>query len=792
MKVTTKWLETWVAAGLDAQAIADRLTMAGLEVDSVEAVSAPIKKLVVGEVLSVEPHPNADKLKVCQVNVGRAKPLQIVCGAANVAPGLKVPAATVGCVLPNGMQIKAAELRGIKSSGMLCSASELGLEESSSGLLILDGKLVAGADVYEVLQLDDTVIDIDLTPNRSDCLSIRGVARELSALTGKKLKTPKTSKPKIQSTKVQKVKVSAKKECPRYVGRVVEGIDTGATTPIWMKERLRRCGIRAIHPVVDVTNYVMLELGQPMHGFDMNKLNGAIDVRLSRKGEEITLLDGQKIKTMEKTLVIADSKAPIAVAGIMGGESTAVDSSTTDVFLESAYFSADVIAGRAREYGLHTDSSHRFERGVDPQLQQEAIEYATTLLQAIAGGKAGKLVKVETSERLPKRPLISVSRDAVNDLLGLDIPAARIASYLSRLGMSVSKQGSSAWRVRAPSYRFDINREVDLIEEVARLYGYENLPARSIQGAGEMKAVPDGVLTEMRIKQALVDLGYQEVITYSFVDPRLQHILSPSAKAPRISNPISEDMAVMRSSLLPGLVASARYNLNRQQNRVRIFELGTCFELAGKTVETDWLGGLVTGSVLPEQWSADDREVDFFDLKGDLEALLGLARAKGQINWAPSRNPVLHPGKSADIFLNGSNIGSIGQVNPEIQAKLDLERPVYVFEVLKQALISQNVPQYEQISRYPAIRRDIAIVVDQKIPAEEVVQCVKNHAGELLTDLELFDEYRGEGIDSGRKSLALGLILQDSSRTLKEEVVEALVGNVMQALKQELGAEPRV
>jgi len=793
MKITTEWLNDWVATGTDIEKISDTLTMAGLEVDSVESVSAPISRLVVGKVLSVAKHSNADKLKVCQVDVGKNKPLQIVCGAGNVAEGMKVAVALVGCTLPGGMQIKSAEIRGVKSAGMLCSASELGLEEESSGLLPLDNGSKVGSDAFQVLSLDDTVIDIDLTPNRGDCLSVRGIARELAAITGKKLKTPKRAN-KVRSAAVKNfaVKLTAKKECPRYFGRVIEGINSRAATPVWMKERLRRCGLRSIHPVVDVTNYVMLELGQPMHGFDLDKLKGSIDVRLSRTKEKLELLNGQTVLLQKDTLLISDKSGPIALAGIMGGEKTSVDEDTVNVFFESAYFSPDAIAGKARSLGLHTDSSHRFERGVDPDLQEEAIEYASLLLMQIAGGKAGKLVKAENRPSIPRRVSITLSTGSVNDLLGLQLSPVTIETYLRRLGMKLNRLKSGSWKVIPPSYRFDISRDIDLIEEVARIHGYDNLPTSSLQAAADMQPVPDGILTDSRIRTALVERGYHEAITYSFVDPKLQSLIDPEARTPRLSNPISEDMAVMRSSLWPGLVAAAVHNLNRQQVRVRLFEIGATFRLKGKrSQEHDKVAGIAIGEVMPTHWAQKGAEVDFYDIKGDLEEMFSLASISGEIRYEPTENPALHPGQGADVYLDDRIIGSFGRIHPKIQAELDVEPAIYLFEVEKQALKVKKVPVYRQISRFPAIRRDISLVVDDRVPAQAVLDCIQSSAGELLSDLELFDEYRGEGIDSGRKSLTLGLILQDSSRTLKEEVVETVMRKVLSTLQTDLGAELR-
>jgi len=793
MKITTEWLNDWVSTGEDIGKVSETLTMAGLEVDSVEMVSQPIDKLVVGRVDSIGKHPNADKLQVCKVDVGTAKLLQIVCGARNVAEGMKVAVALVGCTLPGGMQIKSAEIRGVKSAGMLCSASELGLEEESSGLLPLDQKAKVGSDAFKALALDDTIIDIDLTPNRGDCLSVRGIARELAALTSKKLKTPiRENKLRSVAVKTLSVKLAAKRECPRYVGRVVEGIDTSAETPLWMKERLRRCGLRPIHPVVDITNYVMLELGQPMHGFDLDKLNGPVEVRLSKSKEKLELLNGQTVSLQPGTLLIADKSGPIALAGIMGGIKTSVDETTTNVFFESAFFNPDAIAGRARSLGLHTDSSHRFERGVDPVLQEEAIERASVLLTQIAGGRAGKIVRVEHRPSIPKQNPISLSAEGVNELLGLNLASSKIEAYLSRLGLRISRQKTGQWKVTPPSFRFDISRDVDLIEEVARMYGYSELPATPLQAAANMQPVPDGTLSDARIRSALVDQGYYEAITYSFIDPAAQARLDPNYQSPRLSNPISEEMSVMRNSLWPGLISAALYNINRQQERVRLFEIGTVFGMKGKKVlEQARVSALAMGEVMPAQWSQQGAKVDFYDIKGDLEHLFGLSGIKSAVRYTKTENPGLHPGQGADIYLFGAKIGSIGRIHPSIEANLDVDKPIYLFEVEKQALKAGKVPEFHSVSRFPAIRRDISLLVDRFLPAQEVMDCVKNHAGELLTDLELFDEYRGEGIDSGRKSLTLGLILQDSSRTLKEEVVETLMGKVLTALQTDLGAELR-
>ena len=791
MQISKKWLEQWVATGMGEQAIADTLTMAGLEVDSVSPVAPRISKLVVGKVVELAPHPNANKLNICKVDVGKKALLQIVCGASNVGVGLKAPVALVGCKLPNGLTIKPVELRGVRSMGMLCSAAELGLEEVSEGLLLLDSSARAGASVIDFLQLDDYMIEVDLTPNRGDCLSVAGVARELAALTGKKLRPVKWKKARSQQCRKITVTVPARKQCPRYIGRVVESIDASAVTPMWMKERLRRCGVRSIHPVVDITNYVMLELGQPMHGFDLDKIKGPVSVRLSRADDKIELLDGQSVSPKGKSLVIADGNGPIALAGIMGGATTAVDVQSSNIFLESAFFTQDAIAGKAREHGLHTDSSHRFERGVDPELQEAAIEYATSLLVEICGGKPGQLIKVQSAPDLPKRKKILLRKDRIDSLLGIEISNAAVEKILKRLGMKIVKR-RGGWTVTPPSYRFDLNIEVDLIEEVARLHGYENLPSSSFTATGQFVPVPDGVMTEQRARTVLIDRDYQEVITYSFVDPALQKAIYPNASSPVLSNPISEEMASMRAGLWPGLVSTAIYNMNRQQNRVRIFEKGSRFSLVrGRYTESEIIGGLVFGSVLPEQWGETERDVDFFDVKGDVESLLVAAGLGDAVHYVKTDHPALHPGKGATIELDGQKVGDFGQIHPALSAKFEFDKPVFLFEIDYSALKGQKVPEFRQISRFPAIRRDLALVLAENIPAQAVLDCARRSAGPLLADLELFDEYRGEGIDSGRKSLGLGLTLQDSSRTLNEEEVESVVLEVVDTLRRELGAEPR-
>ncbi|MFQ6024062.1 MAG: phenylalanine--tRNA ligase subunit beta [Acidiferrobacterales bacterium] len=797
MRISEKWLREWVSPKLDTQALAERLTLAGLEVSGLEPAGPDLKGVVVGEVRSVASLAQAERLKLCTVDIGKPfrgkkRILDIVCGAPNVVVGMKAPVALPGITLPDGVTVKEVEIRGTPSAGMLCSAAELGLAESAEGLLVLDPAAPTGQPVADYLALDDTVIDIELTPNRGDCLSVAGVAREVVALTGARLKGPVIKNVPAKSKRRFKIRLQAQRDCPRYVGRAIEGIDPGAVTPIWMIERLRRSGVRSISPVVDVTNYVMLELGQPMHAFDLGKLNGSIRVRHARENETLMLLDGTASKFRSGTLLIADDKGPIALAGIMGGLDSAVGESTRDLFLESAYFHPETIAGHARSLGLQTESSYRFERGVDPELQRKAIERATTLLLDIGGGRPGPVIDEKVQRYLPKRPNVGLRKHKIQQLLGLTLSASRTETILRRLGMRVHK-AATGWRVTPPSYRFDIQREVDLVEELVRIHGYENLPSKTPRIAMDSELTSESEIPHERFKQVLVDRDYQEVITYSFVDPNLQSLIEPALEPLRLANPLSADMAAMRVSLWPALLQAIVYNKNRQQERVRLFELGRCFIRRGRDIAQErLLGGAVTGLALPEQWGVNpSRGVDFYDLKGDVEALMQITGRRPEFSFKEGQHPALHPGQAAEIICNGTSVGWLGALHPGFQAKVGLDTPVLVFELQISALKQRKIPQFGEVSKYPAIRRDLAVVVDEETPAQAVLDATARAAGELLVDLQLFDEYRGEGIDSGRKSLALGLTLQDSSRTLKEEVVESVMQHVISSLQSGLGAQLR-
>ncbi len=793
MKISEQWLREWVAPRLDTQALANRLTLAGLEVGTITPAAPALARVVVGKILVVAPHPQADRLRVCQVDAGQGRPLTIVCGATNAAADLRVPVALVGARLPSGAEIKQTEIRGVASAGMLCSAAELGLEEKSGGLWELDGNLKPGNALTSALALDDKILEIELTPNRGDCLSVAGVAREMAALTGARLKTPVVNNAPLKSKRRLAVTLAAKQDCPHYAGRVIEGLDPKARTPLWMQERLRRAGFRSIQPVVDVTNYVMLELGQPMHAFDLARLSGGIVVRHARKGEGLALLDGKTLTLEPGTLVIADRQAPVAIAGIMGGLISGVSAATTAVFLESAYFRPEAIARRARGLGLHSESSHRFERGVDPRLQRLALQRATNLLLAIAGGRAGPITEQTAPRHLPKRATIRLRSARVARLLGMTLPVKTMSDTLKRLGMRVLKSADGL-RVTPPSYRFDIARECDLIEELARVVGYDRVPSKCppITMAASLPSERD--LDADRLRAVLMDRDYHEAITYSFVDPELQALLDPQATPVLLANPIAADMAAMRSHLWPGLLTALTYNHNRQQTRIRLFEIGPRFIPGSKGVRQELaVAGVIHGPAAPEQWGIARRALDFYDLKGDVEALLSVARA--DVETRSAQHPALHPGQCATVRRRGQNrddsIGLFGMLHPVIQAKLGLEQPVLLFELGLAGLASGAIPRFREVSKYPSVRRDLAVVVDRSTPAQAVLDCVARAAGDLLANLELFDEYRGEGIDFGRKSLALALTLQDSSRTLNDEAAEAVIQGVVAALGSELGAQLR-
>ncbi|NOQ94843.1 MAG: phenylalanine--tRNA ligase subunit beta [Methylophaga sp.] len=788
MKFSEKWLREWVNPDIDSDTLSALLTQAGLEVDAVEPVAGDFTGVLVGQVVSVEPHPDADKLRCCKVDVAGDELLSIVCGAANVRQDLKIPVAVVGSVLPGNFKIKKAKLRGVESFGMLCGASEIGLVDNVKGLMELADDAPVGTDLRDYLDLDDVSIDVDLTPNRSDCLGIAGIAREVGVLTGCDLTQWPQETIAEQSTRTVNVLVEAPADCPRYVGRVIENINVKAETPLWMQEKLRRSGVRSLGPVVDVTNYVMLELGQPMHAFDCDKLTGGITVRTAKDAEKLILLDEQEVSTTDNTLIIADDSSALALAGIMGGEASSVTDATKHLFLEAAHFNPLVIAGRARAYGLHTDSSHRFERGVDPELPRAAIERATALLLDIVGGKAGPVSETVSEENLPQEKVITLRASRIKRVLGIAIDSAHVEDQLTRLGLTVVTGGDS-WQVTVPSFRFDLAIEVDLIEELGRLYGYDKLPETRPQGTVLTTDISEHTLATHRLQSLLVDRGYQEAITYSFVDPEIQqHLAVDGEEAIALANPISADLSVMRTSLWPGLIQAMVYNLNRQHDRIRFFEVGRSFRGTQDNVEQHrQIGGVVCGSRYAEQWSEKQRPVDFFDVKADVEALLDLG-GETNVRFVAEEHPALHPGQTARIYKDDQAIGWIGALHPRLNKPLGLNVRVYVFELALTPVLNAQVPSFEAVSRFPANRRDLALVVDSHTTAGEIEHCLNGVKSDILKEIQLFDVYSGDGVEDGKKSIAVAFHLQHVERTLTDEEVETLMQTIAQRLEQEVGA----
>lgn len=791
MRISQSWLREWLPdLALDAQTLGERLTLAGLELDALESAAPACTHVVVARVLAVEPHPDADRLRVCQVDDGSGETFQVVCGAPNVSVDMHAPFARVGAELAGGIKIKAARLRGVESKGMLCSAAELGLAESSGGLLSLPVGAPVGEDIRAYLDLDDAVLDIDLTPNRADCLSIRGVAREVATLSAIPLLEPKIEAVEATIDDVFPVKVDAVHACPRYAGRVVRGIRAGAQAPLWLRERLRRAGVRSISAAVDITNYVMLELGQPMHAFDLSKLEQGICVRLAGADEQIQLIDGQKVTAQAGTLLIADGSGPLAIAGVMGGADSAVGEDTVDVFLESAYFAPDAISGRARSLGLHTESSHRFERGVDPQLQRAALERATHLLLQIAGGSPGPLVEVCTPDQLPQRQPIILRRERIPRLLGLEFEASQVRSILEGLGCKV-RVGGDDWKVTPPSYRFDLSIEADLIEELARVRGYDQVPERRAAVYPAIAPREEGRVGMLRLRECLRALDYQEAITYSFIDADSAKLFAPEAEPIQLANPLSAELAVMRPSLWPGLVAALNYNRKRQQSRARLFESGLRFirHSGSELKQQSMLAGAVYGSAQPEQWGLENRQVDFFDIKGDVEALL--SRVGIRADYVADFHPALHPGQSARVVLGNRTIGWLGILHPKLEDKLGLGRKVGLFELETEVVTHGEVPHFTPLSRFPTLRRDLAVITQEAVVAGELVAAIKALEIAELRDVRLFDVYTGKGIDAGRKSLAFGLIFQGLSSSLTDDEVEAILSRIKDDLGRRFGVKTR-
>lgn len=792
MKFSEQWLRGWVNPQVSRDELVARLSMAGLEVDSVTPAAGQFSGIVVGEILATEQHPDADKLRVCQVSSGQ-ETFQVVCGAPNARPGIKIPFAMIGAELPGDFKIKKAKLRGVESFGMLCSAAELQISEENDGLLELAADAPVGEDIRTYLSLDDASIEIGLTPNRGDCLSIAGLARDVSALYDTPVTRPVVPAVAAAHDEVRPVEVSAPAACPRYLGRVIRNVDLSKPTPLWMVERLRRSDVRSIDAAVDITNYVMLELGQPMHAFDLAEINGGIRVRMAEEGEKLVLLDGQEVALRADTLVIADHTRALAIAGVMGGEHSGVNTEKTrDLFLESAFFEPISVAGKARSYGLHTDASHRYERGVDSQLAREAMERATQLLLDIVGGEAGPVVEAVSEQHLPQVAPVTLRAERITQMLGMEMDPAQVEQLLNALELTTVKGAEGQWTVTVPSHRFDISLEVDLIEELARLYGYNNLPVRYPQARLAPQGKPETRGDLPTLRRLLVARGYQEAITYSFIDPKLFELFSPGVEPLLLANPISSDMAAMRASLWPGLVKALQHNLNRQQDRVRLFESGLRFVgQLGDLQQQPMIAGVITGSRLPEGWANGRDGVDFFDVKADVEALLGYSGALSDFTFSAGKHPALHPGQTAAIERDGKLVGYLGAIHPELAKALGLDRPVFLFELVLGDVVEGRLPKFSELSKFPETRRDLALIAGRDVASSAVLELIRDNAGEWLTDLRLFDVYQGKGIDPDRKSLAVGLTWQHPSRTLNDDEVNTTLQNILTSLEQRLNTTLR-
>lgn len=783
MKISENWLRTWVNPAIDSDTLSDQLTMLGLEVDELAPVAKPFTGVVIGEVLTVEQHPDADRLRVTTVNIGSGEPLQIVCGAPNVRAGMKAPVATIGAVLPGDFKIKKGKLRGVESQGMLCGASEIDLEDKIDGLLELPADAPVGVNIREYLKLDDNVIDISITPNRGDCFSIRGIAREIAVINKLQMNEPVINSVDATIADEKKVVISTE-GAPRYLGRVVKNVNVKAATPEWMEQALSRSGIRTHSILVDVTNYVLMELGQPMHAFDLSKIEGTVHVRQATQQEKLQLLNDQEVELQEDIMVIADDQKALAIAGIMGGLSSSVTDDTTDIFLESAFFAPLAIAGRARRFGLHTDSSQRYERGVDFELPLIAMNRASQLIQELAGGEFGPITVAEKTDLLPKREAIELKQAQVDQLLGYQVAGEFIADALTRLGCKVTVKAEGEWSVVPPSHRYDMTIYQDLIEEVARIDGYDNiqisLPSMDVKFA---KYQDRFELAELR--QTIVTLGYQEAISFSFADAKLEKQLNPEVQPLMLANPISSDLAAMRSTLLSSLIPCVQYNLNRQQSRVRFFEFGLRFDYQNaKSIEdlkqTPTLALVAVGSQEPESWHVKPQPMDFFDFKGEVEEVLAAGRVK--VEYVRSERAWLHPGQSAEILVDGKSIGYLGRLHPSLENELDLST-TWVAELDQTAVLQSYVSNFTELSRFPSVRRDIALLISDNINVRDIQQLIEQTGGELLDSTWLFDVYTGQGVEDGKRSLAFALLWQHPSRTLEDAEIKSGMDNIIQVLE---------
>ncbi len=791
MRISEKWLREWVNPDATTDELAHQLIMSGTELDGIEPVASAFTNVVVGQIKTIEQHPDADRLRVCQVDVGTQELLQIVTNAS-VEAEQKVPVAMIGAQLPESdgkiFKIKKSKLRGVLSQGMFCGSETLGMGEANEGLLEVPTDAELGADLRQLLDLNDVVLDLDSTPNRADLLSVSGVAREVGVIMQSPVNEIKVPATDIKINDTIPVKISCDDLCQHFTGRIIRDVNTKAETPHWMKEKLRRMDVRSLSPVIDVTNYVMLELGQPLHAYDFDKLEGGIDVRNAQEGEKLTLLDGKELTLRADTMVIADDKKALSLAGIMGGLDSSVTNETSNIYIESAFFVPEKLMGKARSYGMHTDGSHRFERGVSLDLQVKGLERATQLIIEICGGKAGPITDIATRDDLTKREAIYYERSRTKRHLGIEVDDTRIEDIMTRLGCQVDVV-DGGWMILPPVFRFDFATPEDIVEEIARIYGYDNIPAVLRPMEPLISIRPEAQVREESLQNVLVQRGYQEAITYSFVPPEIESLLTAGAEQIKLSNPISEELSVMRSTLWSGLIPALDKNVKRQQNRVRLFESGLSFQQSeeGLPEQRKKLAGAITGSLYPEQWGKDAKKVDFYDLKGDVEALL--AEASGQkFEFVPVEHATLHPGQSAKIMLADRQVGLCGALHPALEKKLNLDQQVFVFELDLGFMNEKKLPKYSGLSAYPSTRRDLALLISRDISYNETYKVLKDLKINELVDNFVFDVYEGENVDFGQKSLALGLIFQDFSRTLAEEEITTHVDRIVATLKSELGA----
>ena len=788
MKFSEKWLRTWVDPQIGTQELCDQLTSVGLEVDAVEKLTGEFSGVVIGEIVEYKAHPNADRLSICNVFDGSEK-YSVVCGAPNARVGLKTAFARVGSELSGGLKIKRTKLRGIQSDGMLCSAKELGISDDHDGIMELSNTLTPGSELREALGLDDVAIELDLTPNRGDCFSIRGIAREVAVCNRLSVSEPVASEVPVSTETVFPIEIQAPSACPKYLGRVIEDVDISRPAPGWMIERLERSGLRSIDPVVDVTNYILLELGQPLHAFDSASLEDRIVVRMATRDEQLTLLDGNSIQLDEEILVIAHGAGPLAIAGVMGGAKSGVTETTTSVFLECAFFSPLAIMGTGRRYGIQTDASQRYERGVDSELQNEAMERATALLIEIVGGNAGPVVEVVDEASLPGTTELTLRNERLAHLIGARIGDEEVFDILERLGLK-PRTVTEGWQITTPSHRFDISIEEDLVEEVCRIHGYDAIPTQTALAALPLKPSRRDRVTPADLRELMVHLGYNEAITYSFISPEWHDVFAPDIQPAVLENPMSKEQSVMRTSLIPGLVDALVGNVARQSTSIRMFEYGQCFNGGVANLEQGFrISGVLWGLKDPENWAQRAENVDFFDIKGDVERLVEVCGRT--VTFGASTRPEFHPGQSADIFIGDDTVGAVGRLSPELQRKLDVAGDVFVFECDVEPLLVKRQRRYDEVSRYPSIRRDLALVVRETVSSKSIEELIRETVGDLLVEFRLFDVYKGKGIDSIDKSLAVGLIFQDVAKTLTDTDVDVLVEKAVVALEHEVGARLR-